>query len=777
MQREGHAAQYAPPDDTPCNSHRSSYLRDYTYSEDRPHSAGVRPRSLLNKVANASHAIQRDDSDDENEPWVLEGWKDEASTVLENACQSAKLPSKYTSNMPCPLPTNVRRVASAATSRPEPSIHKQLPHGQRQRAIGAPDGPGLHSKQAGVRANGATLSRSPRPPLRGQNLEVGDESDVDPSTARVQAPSSGRRHGPPAACTPGSASMGTHAANASTRPVSASKHPGSEGARPVSANLHPASTNSCAASAAAESVPAASTASGRGARAGVSRGVAGGTPTVANALSIGDVPPAPPALSRSESGRGLSTSDGISPCKVAEGTSLQRAPLPARPESSRGMRSGVYMGEHAPHAESSCVSNPLLVQGSLRAAGSCSEPVAHSRAPSIEHQEGSTPPGHPWAPEWVTPPKKQLPSLPSLHALGNGDGQPHLQHHQLPRLQVLQPEGSKVHHNSPQSPLLHHPNHLQPQNLQQQQQQQQHKSPHPSPHRQHHHHGLQPVRLYARSAAASMATQQPHWQSNRLKSADAILPMSHGYGPQTASLVSRLSLSPTRPQRSVSENVEYGSSQDSLPSPGCARISLQPLGTQLSTLNPSPPQQHHHLQHSPDHHHDHHHQHQHLFRDQHQHQPQPLLQAPLQHQQHLQQHDHLAPGGVPAPAVASPMGVDALLAEARLHRRPLPPPKPPPLPPSPMSQKAAEALLQHVRSKYGVEGGHLAAASAAQAREGQPKSQQAPSCLLPTGEPSMTQGHLATASAVQAREGQPRSQLAPSCSLPTRESPLTREVI
>jgi hypothetical protein len=64
---------------------RSSYLQDYSVSDDRPHSAGVRPR-LLNKVASASnqasYAPTRDqDSDAEAEPWVLEGWKEEASVV------------------------------------------------------------------------------------------------------------------------------------------------------------------------------------------------------------------------------------------------------------------------------------------------------------------------------------------------------------------------------------------------------------------------------------------------------------------------------------------------------------------------------------------------------------------------------------------------------------------------------------------------------------------------------------------------------------------------
>lgn len=72
-------------------SHRSSYLRDYTCSEDRPHSAGVRPR-LLSKVASANHASQREgDSDVEAEPWVLEGWKDEVSSVVRGPGQSRLL--------------------------------------------------------------------------------------------------------------------------------------------------------------------------------------------------------------------------------------------------------------------------------------------------------------------------------------------------------------------------------------------------------------------------------------------------------------------------------------------------------------------------------------------------------------------------------------------------------------------------------------------------------------------------------------------------------------
>lgn len=69
---------------------RSSYLREYSVSEDRPHSAGVRPR-LLNKVAIANnHAgyAQRDDSDTEAEPWVLEGWKDEEDPALVSAAST-----------------------------------------------------------------------------------------------------------------------------------------------------------------------------------------------------------------------------------------------------------------------------------------------------------------------------------------------------------------------------------------------------------------------------------------------------------------------------------------------------------------------------------------------------------------------------------------------------------------------------------------------------------------------------------------------------------------
>jgi len=719
MQRERYATLNTPPDDTPCNSHRSSYLRDYTFSEDRPHSAGVRPR-LLNKLANATHAIQKDDSDDENETWVLEGWKDEASTVLENACQSAKLPSKYTRNTPCALPTNVRRVASAATSRPKPPVHKQPAHGQRQRAAGAPDGAGT-SKQAGVRPKGAAVNRSPKPPL-GRNLEVGDESDVEPSpvTVRVRAASCRSLQGPPA-YTPGSTNAGTHSASASTHSTRTSTHPESPSTRPTSASPRTARASMCPASVATEA-PAARAESGRGMKAVVNRSTPGVASPVVDALSNGDTP------------------------------SLAAPPAP--------------LGEHAPHAEPSCVRDPLLEHSSL-AAASRLEPEAHSHALDTEHREGGVLAAHPRTFEWVTPTKRQLPSLPALHALGHGEDQAHLQQHQLPHLQV-QLNGSQVQQHDQQSPLLLQHKHQHPQHPQL------HLSQGPTPHQQHDHHGLQPIRQYARSAAAAMASQRPQWQSNRLKSADAVLPTSHG--PQAASLVARLSLSPTRPLRSTSG--EHASSQDSLPSPGRARICLQPLSTQLSAQHPTPPQQqHHHLHHSPDHHHHHHHHHHyhrhHLSHPQlHLHQLQPLQQEPLQHQQHLQQRDHPAVGGAVASADASPRGADALLLGAGLHRRHLPPPKPPPLPPSPASIKAAEVLLQHMRSKYNSEGAASAAASAAQARELQSKF-LGPGCSPPPGLVGKGIGGLGAPVPQYARGSDPsgmtppRSALGRSPSLPT----------
>lgn len=62
-------------------AHRSSHLEEYTRS--RPASAGGRPRSLLNKMANAAVAVQLDDDDEpaDAEPWVLEGWGDGPSVV------------------------------------------------------------------------------------------------------------------------------------------------------------------------------------------------------------------------------------------------------------------------------------------------------------------------------------------------------------------------------------------------------------------------------------------------------------------------------------------------------------------------------------------------------------------------------------------------------------------------------------------------------------------------------------------------------------------------
>ncbi len=59
---------------------RSAYLEEY--SLQRPLSAGMRPRTLLNKVAQAAGMAAEDsDAEADNDPWVLEGWGEEPSVV------------------------------------------------------------------------------------------------------------------------------------------------------------------------------------------------------------------------------------------------------------------------------------------------------------------------------------------------------------------------------------------------------------------------------------------------------------------------------------------------------------------------------------------------------------------------------------------------------------------------------------------------------------------------------------------------------------------------
>ncbi len=59
---------------------RSSHLEEY--SQKRPASAGgVRPRALLNKVAQAAGLAAEDSDAEGDESWVLEGWGEEPSVV------------------------------------------------------------------------------------------------------------------------------------------------------------------------------------------------------------------------------------------------------------------------------------------------------------------------------------------------------------------------------------------------------------------------------------------------------------------------------------------------------------------------------------------------------------------------------------------------------------------------------------------------------------------------------------------------------------------------
>ncbi len=77
----GYAAVYCPKFQESYVGRRSSHLEEYTRS--RPASAGSRPRSLLNKMANAAAAVQMEEDAEpaDTEPWVLEGWGDGPSVV------------------------------------------------------------------------------------------------------------------------------------------------------------------------------------------------------------------------------------------------------------------------------------------------------------------------------------------------------------------------------------------------------------------------------------------------------------------------------------------------------------------------------------------------------------------------------------------------------------------------------------------------------------------------------------------------------------------------
>eukprot|EP00198_Chlamydomonas_reinhardtii_P013569 XP_001702906.1 predicted protein [Chlamydomonas reinhardtii] len=181
---------------------RSSHLEEY--SRTRPASAGGRPRSLLNKVANAAAAAQVEDEPDpvDAEPWVLEGWGDGPS-VSEAAQQAALKLAPHLKNVPTTLvglgggPGGGRRVLSAGPGgrsnqlkasearRKPPSGASPQTQGDR-RASGSQNPVPAGVGHGGTHAT-ATIRRATVPPPR--NLEVGDESDVEPS---MPAPAAAR---------------------------------------------------------------------------------------------------------------------------------------------------------------------------------------------------------------------------------------------------------------------------------------------------------------------------------------------------------------------------------------------------------------------------------------------------------------------------------------------------------------------------------------------------------------------------------------------------------
>ncbi|GLC63515.1 hypothetical protein PLESTF_000044600 [Pleodorina starrii] len=164
---------------------RSSHLEEYTRS--RPASAGSRPRSLLNKMANAAAAVQLEDEAEpaDAEPWVLEGWGDGPS-VSEVAQQAALRLGPYVKNVPTTLVGlggggGGRRVLSAghqcrgplkvSEARRKPGPGPPYSQGDRRSS-------GPAALAAGGQATTAALRRTAIP----RTLDVGDESDVEPTS-------------------------------------------------------------------------------------------------------------------------------------------------------------------------------------------------------------------------------------------------------------------------------------------------------------------------------------------------------------------------------------------------------------------------------------------------------------------------------------------------------------------------------------------------------------------------------------------------------------------
>ncbi|GFR40983.1 hypothetical protein Agub_g1648, partial [Astrephomene gubernaculifera] len=158
---------------------RSAHLEEYTRM--RPASAGSRPRSLLNKVANAAAAAQADDDPEpaDAEPWVLEGWGDGPS-VSEAAQQAALRLAPYAKNVPTTLVglgAGGRRVLSAGPQGRSSPL--KVSEARRKPGPGPPHAQG--DRRASGPAGLATATVRRAPPLR--DLDVGDESDVEPDTA------------------------------------------------------------------------------------------------------------------------------------------------------------------------------------------------------------------------------------------------------------------------------------------------------------------------------------------------------------------------------------------------------------------------------------------------------------------------------------------------------------------------------------------------------------------------------------------------------------------
>ncbi|MEW5301709.1 MAG: hypothetical protein WDW36_004551 [Sanguina aurantia] len=173
---------------------RSIYLAEYAAC--CPAIAGAKSRSLISRVAAASSQQHDDDDDDDGgavgfrmpttdqEAWTLDGWGD-APSVSDRAQYASNLLAKYAKDVPTTLlalssPAGNRRAASANSCGYQ--THASMQPTQCPRKGGAYRRRSLHtvrSTQIDARSQG---SHSPtRQTLT--SLEVGDESDVEPSAS------------------------------------------------------------------------------------------------------------------------------------------------------------------------------------------------------------------------------------------------------------------------------------------------------------------------------------------------------------------------------------------------------------------------------------------------------------------------------------------------------------------------------------------------------------------------------------------------------------------